>query len=351
ESDVREIDGVWLNELSRHNTDLRSLNISVTNLKHVGLTDLSRLAANCRTLASLKLHGIDLEDLSEILKRTTALEELGGVSIGSSMDMEVGNNVKLPHTLTSLLALFYMGMDEGDDAINSKVQPIARRLRRLDLQYSCLTVDGHCRLLSQCANLQSLEVLNAVGDEGLEMIALSCKQLQYLRAERGDIDVQNGFVTQRGLMAVASNCNMLQYIGVYVSDINNAALSTIAANCPNLSDFRLVLLDDEKEASDYPLDNGIRDLMKGCPNLRRLALYLRHGFLTDRGLQDIGLYGRKLEWALFGLLGESDEGLKLFANGCPSLKKLEIRDCVYRSGHCRICLENGRSQVCMGSRI
>lgn len=329
ESDMQDHDGNWLRELSLWNTSLEVLNIAGIGLQNVCYDDLSTLASNCKSLVSLKLNELELEDLQEILSRTTALQELGGVSVGACMDGEPKDRITLPGTLTSLVAFYYMGADDGDAIVNTIVQPIAPGLRKIDLQYSCLTVDGHCQLLSHCANLEALEVFNAIGDEGLEVIANKCKNLRWLRVERGDRDVQQGFVTQRGLISVALNCHHLEYIAAYVSDINNAALSTIAANCPKLKDFRLVLLDEDNEVSDYPLDVGVRALLRGCPDMHRFGLYLRPGFLTDRGMEEIGLYGNNLSWALFGLLGESDEGLKLFANGCPNLKRLEIRDCLF----------------------
>ncbi|MCO5562001.1 hypothetical protein L7F22_015627 [Adiantum nelumboides] len=327
ESDMQEHNGNWLCQLSLQNTSLEMLNIAGIDLQNICPHDVATLASNCKSLASLKLNELELEDLPEILSRTTALRELGGVSVGANVDQQ--SKIRLPVTLTSLVALYYMGVDEGDSIVNSIIQPIAAGLRKIDLQYSCLTVDGHCQLLGHCANLEALEVFNAIGDEGLEVIANKCKNLHWLRVERGDRDVQQGFVTQRGLISLALNCHRLEYIAAYVSDINNAALSTFATNCPKLKDFRLVLLDEGNEVSDFPLDVGVRALMRGCPDIHRFALYLRPGFLTDRGMEDIGMYGKNLSWALFGLLGESDVGLKLFANGCPNLKRLEIRDCVF----------------------
>lgn len=330
ESLLHDHDGKWLHELSLHNSCLESLNISGTDLQNVSVDDLATLALNCKSLISLKLNELDLEELAEVLGRTTALRELGGVSAGASLDQKhLRTPIALPASLTSLVALYYMGIDEGDEIINSIIQTIAPGLRKIDLQYSCLTVDGHCQLLGHCANLEALEVFNAIGDEGLEVIANKCKNLCWLRVERGDKDFQQGFVTQRGLISVALNCQRLEYIAAYVSDINNNALITFAANCPKLKDFRLVLLDEDNEVSDFPLDVGVTALMRGCPALHRFALYLRPGFLTDRGMEDIGRYGKNLRWVLFGLVGESDEGLDRFANGCPNLKRLEIRDCVF----------------------
>eukprot|EP00250_Pteridium_aquilinum_P014231 c21861_g1_i1 orf=929-2770(-) len=318
--------GEWLHQLSLNNTSLEILNFSGTDLQSVNIGDLHTVARNCKSLKSLKLHEVELVCLKELLK-TTALQELGGILVDH--DAVQCSGVRLPKSLTSLVGLCNMGIDDGDVTVNSLVRPIASGLRKIDLQFAFLSVEGHCELLSCCPNLEDLEVFNGIGDEGLEVIASNCKNLRRLRVERGDRNMQPGFVTQKGLISVALSCHQLEYIAVYVSDINNKALLTIAQNCPKLEDFRLVLLDEDNDVTDYPLDVGVMALVQGCRGIRRLALYLRRGFLTDRCMGQLGKYGKNLRWALFGLLGETDMGLNLFAENCPNLEKLEMRDCVF----------------------
>lgn len=337
ESSIEDTGGKWLHELALHNSSLEVLNFYGTDLKNINMVDLLTLAVNCKSLSSLKLNDFELENLTALLSRTTALRELGGFSVGYTTNgglikhenTHENTVVSLPTGLTSLVGLYYTGADEGDVMVNTLVQPIASGLKKIDLQCAFLSVNGHCQLLSRCSNLEALEVFNAIGDEGLEVIANNCKNLRRLRVERGDRDVQQGFVTQKGLISVALSCHHLEYVAAYVSDINNAALVTIASNCPNLKDFRLVLLDEENDISDVPLDEGVKILMQKCHYIHRFALYLRRGLLTDRGMKDIGVYGQNLRWALFGLLGETDMGLSLFADGCRNLERLEIRDCVF----------------------
>lgn len=331
ESSIEDTGGQWLHELALHNSSLEVLNFYGTDLQNISMVDLLTLAVNCKSLSSLKLNDFELENLIVLLSRTTALRELGGFSVGCNNVLNQHQNtvVSLPTGLTSLVGLYYTGADEGDVMVNTLIQPIASGLKKIDLQCAFLSVNGHCQLLGRCSNLEALEVFNAIGDEGLEVIANNCKNLRRLRVERGDRDVQQGFVTQKGLISVALSCHHLEYIAAYVSDINNAALATIASNCPNLKDFRLVLLDEENDILDFPLDEGVKTLMQKCHYIHRFALYLRRGLLTDRGMKDIGVYGQNLRWALFGLLGETDMGLSLFADGCHNLERLEIRDCVF----------------------
>lgn len=140
---------------------------------------------------------------------------------------------------------------------------------------------------------------------------------------------EEGSVSQTGLIALAQGCLELEYLAVYVSDITNEAFDCIGNHMKSLSDFRLVLLDREERITDLPVDNGVRSLLRGCHGLRRFALYLRPGGLTDEGLKYIGQYSPNVRWMLLGYVGESDNGLLQFSSGCPSLQKLEVRGCCF----------------------
>lgn len=181
--------------------------------------------------------------------------------------------------------------------------------------------------------LEFMQVRNVIGDSGLEIVARNCKKLKRLRVERGEdeqgMEDEQGVVSQRGLIALAQGCPELEYLAVYVSDLTNAALETLGNFCKNLCDFRLVLLDKEDTITDLPLDNGVRALLMGCLKLRRFALYLRPGGLSDTGLGYIGKYSSSIRWMLLGYVGETDAGLLEFSTGCPSLQKLEMRGCCF----------------------
>jgi len=81
-------------------------------------------------------------------------------------------------------------------------------------------------------------------------------------------------VTQTGLNAISRGCPELEYISVEVTNITNEALEHIGARLKNLFDFRLHLIDNNHAIPNLPLDNRVRDLLSGCKNLRKFALYL-----------------------------------------------------------------------------
>ncbi|XP_022156918.1 coronatine-insensitive protein 1 [Momordica charantia] len=326
ESTITEKDGEWLHELATNNTVLETLNFYMTDLIKVKFEDLELIARNCRSLISVKINDCEILHLVGFFRAAGSLEEFCGGSFNDQPEKYAA--VSLPQNLRHL-GLTYMGRNEMPI-----VYPFANLLKKLDLLYALLHTEDHCILIQRCPNLEVLETRNVIGDRGLEVLAQHCKKLKRLRIERGADDQgpedEEGLVSQRGLIALAQGCLELEYLAVYVSDITNYSLECIGTYSKNLCDFRLVLLDRELTIPDLPLDNGVQALLRGCSaKLRRFALYLRPGGLTDVGLGYIGRYSPNVRWMLLGYVGESDAGLMEFSLGCPSLQKLEMRGCCF----------------------
>ncbi|KAK1321867.1 Coronatine-insensitive protein 1 [Acorus calamus] len=334
ESSITENDGNWLHELAVNNTVLVVLNFYMTELQQISIQDLVLIARNCRSLVSVKTSDCEITELIEFFRAATALEEFGGGSVIEQVGEDSKKaledkyaNLTFPPRLCHL-GLTYMGTNEMQ-----YIYPCAARLKKLDLQYALLNTEDHCQLIQRCPNLEILEARDVIGDRGLEVLAQSCRKLRRLRIERGEDeqgleDVQ-GIVSHTGLINLARGCPELEYLAVYVSDITNTAFETLGSYSKNLTDFRLVLLDRLSKITDLPLDNGVRALLTGCDKLRRFALYLRPGALTDTGLSYVGHYSNNIRWMLLGYVGETDEGLLRFSEGCHNLQKLEMRGCSF----------------------
>ncbi|KAK1409326.1 hypothetical protein QVD17_35852 [Tagetes erecta] len=325
ESQVIEKDGEWLHELAMNNTQLETLNFYMTDLSQVSVNDLELIAKRNRSLVSVKIGDCEILDLVGFFRFAVSLKEFSGGCFNDQPERYA--SVALPPWLCQL-GLNYITKNEM-----RILYPFASRLKKLDLLYAFLDTEDHYVLLQQCPNLEVLKTRNVIGDRGMEVLARSCKKMKRLRIERAadeqEMEDEEGVVTQRGLTAIAQGCLDLECVAVYVTDITNAALESIGMNLKNLNDFRLVLLDKEENITDLPLDNGIRSLLSGCNKLRRFALYLRPGGLTDVGLTYIGQYSQNIRWMLLGYLGESDTGLLEFSRGCPNLQKLEVRGCCF----------------------
>ncbi|KAJ4903935.1 Coronatine-insensitive protein 1 [Raphanus sativus] len=343
DSSILEKDGKWLHELALHNTSLEVLNLYMTELTKLSPRDLETIAKNChRSLVSVKVVGdIDLLELVGFFNAAVNLEEFRGGSLDEDPETpDKYTNLTFPPKLTRV-GISYLIANEMPILF-----PFAAQILKLDLLYAFLETVDHCILLPKCPNLEVLETRNVIGDKGLEALGKHCKKLKRLRIERdanedeinedrrgGDEDGNEdlGFlVTQRGLTALAKGCKELEYIAVYAADVTNACLRTIGVHLKSLVDFRLVLIDQEEWiVADLPLDEGVRSLLMGCEKLRRFALYLRPGGLTDVGLGYVGRYSPNVRWMLLGYLGETDEGLMEFSRGCPKLQKLEMRGCCF----------------------
>ena len=113
ESVIQNEGNAWLRELSLHNTSLEVLNITGTGLENVDIANLSKIATNCKSLISLKLNELEVEELSEVLNKTTTLKELGGICVGNFNPADQPmTSFKLPAGITSLVGLYYFGANE-----------------------------------------------------------------------------------------------------------------------------------------------------------------------------------------------------------------------------------------------
>ncbi|KAK8618155.1 hypothetical protein V6N13_116025 [Hibiscus sabdariffa] len=325
DSSIIEKDGQWLHEMAINNTLVETLNFYMTDLVKVSFEDLKLIARNCCNLVSVKISDCEILDLVGFFRAAAVLEEFWGGSFYEQPDKYAA--VTFPPRLCHL-GVTYMGKN-----LMPVLFPFASLLKTLDLFYASLDMEDHCLLIKTCPNLEVLKTRTVIGDQGLEVLSRSCKRLKRLRIMPGsqgqEMEDEGGLISERGLMALAQGCLELEYLAVYVSEINNASLEYFGTYSKNMCDFRLILLDREKRITDLPLDNGVRALLRGCGKLRRFALYLRPGGLTDVGLGYIGKYGSNVRWMLLGNVGESDAGLLEFSKGCPYLQKLEMKGCCF----------------------
>jgi len=156
--------------------------------------------------------------------------------------------------------------------------------------------------------------------------------LQELRVFPSDPHgVGHAAVTEEGLVAISAGCPKLHSLLYFCQQMTNAALITVAKNCPNFIRFRLCTLNPviPDPVTSQPLDEGFGAIVQSCKGLRRLSL---SGLLTDQVFLYIGMYAEQLEMLSVGFAGGTDKGMIYVLNGCKKLKKLEIRDSPYGNG-------------------
>nr|AFK34677.1 unknown [Lotus japonicus] len=207
--------------------------------------------------------------------------------------------------------------------------PICRNLTALNLSYAA-GIHGNelIKLIYHCGKLQRLWIMDCIGDKGLGIVASTCKELQELRVFPSAPFGNPAAVTEKGLVAISAGCRKLHSLLYFCHQMTNAALITVAKNCPNFIRFRLCILDATKPDPDtmQPLDEGFGAIVQSCKRLRRLSLSDQ---LTDQVFLYIGMYAEQLEMLSIAFAGESDQGMQYALNGCKKLRKLEIRDCPF----------------------
>lgn len=152
ECSITDKDGEWLHELAVNNSVLVTLNFYMTDLK-VMPADLVLLAKNCKSLLSLKMSECDLSDMVGFFEAANALEAFAGGAFYEVGELTKYEKVKFPPRVC-FLGLTYMGKNEIP-----VIFPFSATLKKLDLQYTFLTTEDHCQLISKCPNLFVLEVM------------------------------------------------------------------------------------------------------------------------------------------------------------------------------------------------
>ncbi|XP_059659511.1 protein TRANSPORT INHIBITOR RESPONSE 1-like [Cornus florida] len=329
ESEVDDLSGHWLSHFPDTFTSLVSLNIACL-CSEVSFSALERLVSRCPNLRTLRLNrAVPLERLPNLLHRASQLVELGTGAYSAEIRTDVFSNLAGAFSgCTQLNGL--SGFWDVVPAYLPAIYSICSGLTSLNLSYATIQSPDLIKLVSQCHNLQRLWVLDYIEDSGLDALAVSCKDLQELRVFPSDpYGVEpNVSLTEHGLVSVSEGCPKLQSVLYFCRQMSNAALATIARNRPNLTRFRLCII--EPRAPDYltlePLDVGFGAIVEHCKELRRLSL---SGLLTDSVFEYIGTRAKKLEMLSVAFAGDSDLGLHHVLSGCESLRKLEIRDCPF----------------------
>ncbi|KAM1485380.1 protein TRANSPORT INHIBITOR RESPONSE 1-like [Malus sylvestris] len=330
ENDIDDKSGDWLSCFPENFTSMEILNFSCLN-SDVDFDALESLVSRCKSLKVLKVNKtVTLDQLRSLLNHAPQLLELGTGSFWQELtpsqhsELErVFSNCKNLHALS--------GLWQATALYLPVLYPVCTNLTFLNLSYAATLQSWDlAKLVANCPHLRRLWVLDTVEDKGLEAVGSNCPLLEELRvfpsSPDGD-DIVDG-VTESGFVAVSHGCPRLRYVLYFCWQMTNAAVATVAQNCPDITHFRLCIMTPAKpdHLTGEPMDEAFGAVVKTCTKLERLSV---SGLLTDLTFEYIGKYAKNLEYLSVAFAGDSDQGMQYVMNGCPKLKKLEIRDCPF----------------------
>ncbi|KAJ8773070.1 hypothetical protein K2173_028247 [Erythroxylum novogranatense] len=343
ENEVEDQRGHWISCFPEGCTSLVSFNFSCLK-GNINSAALLRLVARSPNLRCLRLNrAVPIDALERILACAPQLVDLGvGSYVHDHQDFQTYNKfkatIKKCKSITSL-----SGFLEVAPNCLSPFYSICPNLTSLNLSYAS-GIRGFqlMKLIRHCRKLQRLWILDSIGDQGLEVVASACKDLEELRVFPSEPYVGNTGVTEQGLVAISVGCPKLQSILYFCQQMTNAALITVANNCQNFTRFRLCILDPTKPdaVTMQPLDEGFGEIVRSSKGLRRLSL---SGLLTDQVFLYIGMYAEQLEMLSIAFAGESDKGMQYVLNGCKKLQKLEIMDSPF--GNAALLMDVGKYET------
>nr|GMC89905.1 protein TRANSPORT INHIBITOR RESPONSE 1-like [Ipomoea batatas] len=328
ENGMDDYSGSWLSCFPEEFTSLEILNFASLN-SEVSFDALERLVGRCKSLKVLKVNkNINPLQLQCLLMRAPQLVELGSGSFLQDLT---------PRDLSELADVF--GKCKNLNTLSGLwevtiflpvLYPACANLTFLNLSYATIRSSEFAKLLEHCPNLRRLWVLDTVEDKGLEAVGHSCPLLEELRvfpADPFDLDIVYG-VTEKGFIAVSLGCRKLHYVLYFCRQMTNAAVATVVQNCPDFTHFRLCIMNPGQPdyLTNEPMDEAFGAVVKTCKKLQRLAV---SGLLTDLTFEYIGQYAKNLETLSVAFAGRTDWGMTCVLEGCPKLRKLEIRDCPF----------------------
>ncbi|KAL8228676.1 hypothetical protein R6Q57_013576 [Mikania cordata] len=330
ENGIDDLGGDWLSYFPENFTSLEVLNFS-TLTSEVSFDDLESLVSRCKSLRVLKVNQkINLDQLQKLLVLAPQLTELG---TGTFMEELVSGSVNdLENTFSKCGNMHTLsGFWDATLLHLPVIYPVCGNLTFLNLSYANIGDVELEQILSRSKQLIRLWVVDTVGDKGLEAVGSHCQLLEELRVFPVDpfdpFDQQIG-VTESGLLAVSIGCPKLHYILYFCQRMTNAAVITVAQNCPDFTHFRLCIMSPHEPdyLTNEPMDEAFGAIVKTCTNLRRLSV---SGLLTDLAFEYVGKYAKNLETLSVAFAGTSDMGMEYVMRGCPKLKRVEIRDCPF----------------------
>ncbi|KAJ0842985.1 putative F-box domain, leucine-rich repeat domain superfamily, F-box-like domain superfamily [Helianthus annuus] len=329
ECEVEELSGHWLSHFPDSFTSLESLNMACLG-SEVSFSALERLVARSPNLKTLRLNRtVPIEKLSTLLQRAPQLVDFGTGAYSAEIRQDVYSRLADAFSRSKNLKSL-SGFWDVTPAYLPAIYSVCSQLTSLNLSYAATRSPDLTKIVSQCYNLQRLVVLDYIEDTGLNTVSMSCKDLRELVVFPsdpfvGEVDV---LLTEQGLVSVSQGCSKLQSVLYFCHQMSNSALISISKNRPNLTCFRLCII--EPRVPDYvthePLDVGFGSIVENCKQLTRLSM---SGLLTDRVFEYIGTHAKNLDMLSIAFAGDSDLGLHHVLSGCDSLRKLEIRDCPF----------------------
>ncbi|KAH0452549.1 hypothetical protein IEQ34_019848 [Dendrobium chrysotoxum] len=316
----------WVSSFPPGKTCLESLIFDCVGCA-VNFDALLALVARSPFLRRLRVNEhISSDRLYQLMTRAPQLTHLGTGAFSSSG--EVGDFEESLesafHSSKSLICL--SGFRDLAPEYLHTIYPVCTNLTSLNFSYAQITAEQLKPIITRCHNLQTFWVLDSLGDEGLQMVAATCKKLRELRVFPLDAtEDSEGFVSDVGLAAISEGCHELRSILYFCQRMTNAAVVAMSKNCQELVVFRLCIMGRHRpdRLTGEPMDEGFGAIVKNCRKLTRLAV---SGLLTDRAFAYIGLYGKLVRTLSVAFAGDGDLGLRYVLEGCPKLQKLEIRD-------------------------
>ncbi|KAJ3708865.1 hypothetical protein LUZ61_012570 [Rhynchospora tenuis] len=317
----------WISKFPETHSCLESLSFECVPYG-INFNSLETLIARSPNLRRLRVNPcISIFQLCRLLLWAPHLTHLGTGVLCTHDNKEDFEVKEIEAIFGSMKELIYLsGLSDIKHELLPAILPVCAQLTTLNMSCSVISTEQLKLVIRGCHNLQIFWTLDKIGDEGLKAVATTCKDLRELRVfPLHHTEESEGFVSDQGLMYISEGCRKLRSIVYFCRLMTNVAVKTMSVNCPDLTVFRLYIMDCQRP--DYstgdPMDEGFGAVVMNCKKLGRLAV---SGLLTDQAFELFGKYGKAIRTLSVAVGGNFGLALKFVLEGCHNLQKLEIRN-------------------------
>ncbi|PWA50112.1 hypothetical protein CTI12_AA477700 [Artemisia annua] len=304
-------------------SDLRDVFSHAVNLKDFACSELENFEQEGDQYAGLKftpdmrisIYSIDQSVLPFLLPLSNRLTEL------NLRHLNEDSQCFLIRRCPNLEALYINDM--FGDKLLQVIGESCKKLRKLKTDGSAAKHLGLIALAQGCLELECLHInfSKDISNESLECIGSCLKNLNDFQIT---LPYNTISVLDSGIRAMLIGCSKLERLTINHDSgpLTYASLGYIGKYGHNL---RCLSLGYIRSVDRGLVDSGIRAMMIGCSKLERLRLNNCCRDLTNVGMGYIGKYGHNLRHlSLGGYIRYMEEGLVELSKGCPRLRKLEI---------------------------
>lgn len=296
-----------------NSTDHSEMDSTIVDNRLITSAGIREIGKRCKKCSSLELNGLIMD--REMIKALAEFDHL-----------------------TELILIDCVWIEEGIAAFE-QITPRLRKLSLIDTYMDQGNAELFIRLVRGCNNLTELSLNPKNGcsaNDVLEMLNTACPKLIEFSMEKmgfnfsifkkfiehhmqmKSIGIKRMHLSNTIFGYIADHCKDLEKIDLDMSLLKQGALGPLA----QCSKLQSIIPGENRESID---DDTLIALATHCPDLREIDFYC--GGVTKKGIDFLAQNSKNLRKVYLPNIKMDNKIVRAFAQNCPDLIELDIRNC------------------------